>query len=52
VTSYWGSTRPRLSGDGRYVAFDSDASNLVANDANGTYVACSCVTSRPARPSS
>jgi len=28
---------PVLSADGRYVAFWSDASNLVANDTNGTY---------------
>ena len=26
---------PAISGDGRYVAFSSDASNLVANDTNG-----------------
>jgi len=26
---------PSLSGDGRYVVFDSDATNLVANDTNG-----------------
>ena len=32
-----GSTRPRLSGDGRYVVFDSEASNLTdAVDDNGT----------------
>ncbi|MEN6545889.1 MAG: Ig-like domain-containing protein [Armatimonadia bacterium] len=30
-----GSLRPVLSGDGRYVAFSSDASNLVAGDTNG-----------------
>jgi Tol biopolymer transport system component len=29
-------TRPSLSADGRYVAFGSEATNLVANDANGT----------------
>ena len=29
-------TRPSLSADGRYVAFGSDAPNLVANDTNGT----------------
>lgn len=29
------SQRPRISGDGRWVAFDSEASNLVANDTNG-----------------
>jgi len=28
---------PRLSADGRYVAFSSDASNLVAGDTNGTF---------------
>ncbi len=26
---------PAVSGDGRYVAFDSDAENLIANDTNG-----------------
>ncbi len=30
-----GSTEPVLSGDGRFVAFSSDASNLVAGDTNG-----------------
>ena len=29
------SQRPRISGAGRWVAFDSEASNLVANDTNG-----------------
>ena len=29
------SQRPRISGDGRWVAFDSEASNLVAGDTNG-----------------
>jgi Ca2+-binding RTX toxin-like protein len=29
------STRPRLSGDGRFVVFQSEASNLSANDSNG-----------------
>lgn len=29
------STRPRISGDGRYVVFQSDASNLSADDSNG-----------------
>jgi len=29
------SERPSITGDGRYVAFESDASNLVAVDANG-----------------
>ncbi len=28
-------TRPSLSADGRFVAFDSEATNLVADDANG-----------------
>ena len=28
---------PAISGNGRYVAFPSDADNLVANDTNGTY---------------
>jgi hypothetical protein len=31
--SWWGA----LSADGRYVAFDSEASNLVPDDTNGTY---------------
>lgn len=31
----YGSFWPSLSADGRYVAFDSDATTLVANDANG-----------------
>ena len=30
-----GSSEPALSADGRYVAFGSDASNLVAGDTNG-----------------
>jgi Tol biopolymer transport system component len=30
------SVNPSLSADGRFVAFDSDASNLVAGDTNGT----------------
>ena len=34
--SYGGdSSRPSISADGRYVAFESRASNLVANDTNG-----------------
>jgi MYXO-CTERM domain-containing protein len=37
TTFYWGSRRPQMSGDGQYVVFTSDASNLVENDANGTY---------------
>ena len=32
----FGSQRPFLSGDGRYVAFDSDASNLVPSDTNNS----------------
>lgn len=31
------STEPALSADGRYVVFDSNATNLVANDSNGRY---------------
>ena len=31
----YGSYSPAISGDGRYVAFDSDATNLVADDTNG-----------------
>ncbi len=31
------STSPKVSSDGRYVAFLSQATNLVANDANGTF---------------
>jgi hypothetical protein len=30
-----GSTQPKVSGDGRFVAFESSASNLVAGDTNG-----------------
>ena len=30
------SFEPSISGDGRYVAFYSDATNLVANDTNGS----------------
>ncbi|MEO6468749.1 MAG: S8 family serine peptidase [Acidimicrobiia bacterium] len=30
------SSHPSVSGNGRYVAFQSDATNLVANDTNGT----------------
>jgi Bacterial Ig domain/WD40-like Beta Propeller Repeat len=32
-----GSFRPKLSADGRYVAFDSGASNLVLGDTNGAF---------------
>jgi len=38
-----------ISSDGRFVAFNSDATNLVANDTNGP--TCLCMTTRPARPS-
>src|SRR3954462_11150292 len=31
------SFRPVISRDGRFIAFESDASNLVANDTNGTF---------------
>ena len=31
------SVRPSISGDGRYVAFASDSTNLVAGDTNGAY---------------
>jgi Tol biopolymer transport system component len=31
------SGNPTISADGRYIAFDSNASNLVAGDTNGTY---------------
>ncbi len=31
----WDSYHPSISADGRYVAFESDASNLVAGDTNG-----------------
>ncbi len=34
-TTYGASTDPRVSADGRYVAFLSDAPNLVAGDTNG-----------------
>src|SRR5204862_223877 len=35
VQSNGGSRYPSISGDGRYVAFESLGSNLVANDTNG-----------------
>ncbi len=35
--SDWASDRPAISSDGRYVAFSSGASNLVAGDTNGMY---------------
>ena len=31
------SDEPTISGDGRYIAYNSDASNLVAGDTNGAY---------------
>jgi Tol biopolymer transport system component len=31
------STQPRISADGRYIAFTSQAANLVPDDTNGTY---------------
>ena len=33
--TYYGSDTPSISSDGRYVAFESDASNLVPGDTNG-----------------
>jgi Tol biopolymer transport system component len=36
VSGNGGSSHPRISADGRFVAFDSTASDLVANDTNGT----------------
>jgi hypothetical protein len=33
--NYWPSGNPSISADGRYVAFDSAASNLVSDDTNG-----------------
>ncbi|MGH7753061.1 MAG: hypothetical protein ACREN5_09610 [Gemmatimonadales bacterium] len=35
VQSDGGSDKPRISGDGRYVVFYSEASNLVLGDTNG-----------------
>ncbi|WP_139559633.1 DUF11 domain-containing protein [Methylotetracoccus oryzae] len=35
--SYYPPSRPALSADGRFVAFVSDATNLVAGDTNGTW---------------
>jgi Tol biopolymer transport system component len=32
-----GSAEPAISGDGRYVTFNSDATNLVSGDTNGAY---------------
>ena len=40
---------PSLSGDGRYVAFDSQASNLVWGDTNGPAMS-SCTTASTGRP--
>jgi len=37
IEANFGSYQPSISGDGRYVAFKSFASNLVANDTNGKY---------------
>ncbi|GAG09227.1 unnamed protein product, partial [marine sediment metagenome] len=34
--SWAGSQRPFISSDGAFIAFDSDATNLVANDTNGS----------------
>jgi hypothetical protein len=34
--SWSGSQRPFISSDGAFIAFDSDATNLVANDTNGS----------------
>jgi len=33
----YGSSSPSISGDGRYIAFESDAINLVSGNANGFY---------------
>jgi len=46
------SGRPAINADGRYVAFESDASNLVAGDTNAK-MTCSCATGsrRALRPS-
>jgi Tol biopolymer transport system component len=33
----WGSNNPSISADGRYVAFDSEASTLVDDDTNGDF---------------
>ena len=40
---------PALSADGRFVAFSSNASNLVPGDTNGERT-CSSATARRARP--
>ncbi|KKM75540.1 hypothetical protein LCGC14_1389220, partial [marine sediment metagenome] len=37
VESSRGGWTPTMSADGRYIAFDSDSSNLVPGDANGTW---------------
>ena len=48
-----GSTNAAISGDGRYVAFTSSATNLVSNDTNDSedvfvqYSSCFCSTSPP-----
>ena len=36
VTANGSSTSPAMSGDGQYIAYESTATNLVANDTNGT----------------
>jgi Tol biopolymer transport system component len=36
VQGNWGSFYPAISADGRYVAFESDAYNLVSGDTNGS----------------
>ena len=37
IDANYDSVNPSISADGRYVAFTSDATNLVSNDTNGTH---------------
>ena len=46
------SSAPAISGDGRFVAFNSGASNLDPDDDATSAVTCSCATCRRAPPSS
>ncbi|MFK5955970.1 MAG: calcium-binding protein [Planctomycetota bacterium] len=37
VQGTWGGGNPAISGDGRFIAFDSQSDNLVSGDANGEF---------------
>ncbi len=49
ATGNGSSTSPRVSSDGRYVAFLSQATNLMANDVNGTTDVSAPISPGPAR---